>query len=289
MSQSRAVRLTLCPGEVYAPTSCRSETLPLDDDEFPTHFHRLPIADAVGVFAQAADAEQGDDPEKVTRFVLYSGKEVRYNPLWQQGGDVIATREISLKRYNRNPVVLLEHDQSLVIGRGKAKVENAGDVDALMFAVEWDLHPTNPTAILVAGQHARKMRNAVSLGFMPGKDSVSRADLPKKHPFFIETESKWSAGNYWRHSEMYEGSSVSIPKDPDALQVQSWAMSAEDPDERLRRVVTEVLDSKARELVLQAVRSDPAVRTAIEGVALGSIPSPAPPSSPAGWSWDEWS
>lgn len=259
-------------------------------DDLPTHLHRLPVEGGRGVYAQAAEPEQGDDAEKVSRFVLYSGNEVRYNPLWQQGGDVIATKEINLKRYARNPVVLLEHNPDLVIGTGVAKVEHHGEVDRLLFTVTWDLHPTNPTAILVAGQHARKVRRAVSIGFMPGKDSVSRAELPKKHPFHIDTEAKWAAGMYYRHPEMYEGSSVSIPKDPDALQLQRWAMETEDPDERLRRVIREVLGPQAREVVLQAVRQDPQVRTAIEGVALGSLPrSPEQPAGSAPDWFESWS
>lgn len=263
----------------------------LETGDLPTHAHRLAQAGGRGLYAMAAEAEAGDDIEKTSRFVLYGGGEVRYNPMWQQGGDVIATRELNLKRYKLNPVALLEHNPDLVIGTGEARVENAGDIDRLIWTVTWDLHPTNPTAILVAGQHARGVRRAVSIGFMPGKDSVSRAELPKKHPYHIETEAKWSAGMYYRHAEMYEGSSVSIPKDPTALQLQAWAMEAEDPDERLRRIVREVLSEQAGAVVLQAVRSDPAIRTAIESAALGSLPTPSPaaPSEPVPDWFESWS
>jgi phage head maturation protease len=258
-------------------------------DETPTHLHRLPVEGGRGVYCEQA-AKQDADGERISRFILYSGKEVRYNPMWQIGGDVIATREFRLAAYRRNPVVLAEHNPETVVGRGDARIVTEGELTALHFAVEWDRDESNPVALLVAGQHFRGFRRAVSVGFMPGKGSVSRAELPADHPYRIETERKWAAGWFYRHPEMYEGSSVSIPKDPDALQIQHWAMEAEDPDERLRRAIREVLATEAAAVVLQAVRQDPQIRTAIEGVALGSLPrtTTEQPADPASDWFESW-
>lgn len=232
-------------------------------------------------------AEPGDGT--TARFVLYGGGEVR--PAWQgMGGDVIATREFRLANYRRDPVVLADHDPTQVIGRGTAEIVQTENGARLEGSVVWDLHESNPLAILIAGQHARKMRSAVSIGFMPGKGSVPRTKLAPDDAWYLDPEKvpSWQAGTYHRHPELYEWSSVAVPRDPTALQLQSWAAAAEDPDERITRVVREVLHREAGALVLQAVRSNLDVRRSIEAAALLAVPRPAPPTTPPPSALEAW-
>lgn len=231
---------------------------------------------------------------KTAKFVLYSGNEVRFHPQWQTGGDIIVTREFKLANYRANPVILADHNPDHVIGRGTASIVKAtteGEPDQLHGAATWDLHESNPLAVLIAGQHARGVRSAVSIGFMPGSLSGPRTKLASDHPAHLDPEKvqSWRAGWLMRGPELYEWSSVSIPKDPSALQLQAWAMEAEDPDERFRRIVREVLAQEHAEWVLRGVRHSTEVRTAIAAVALEQVPNPAPtPAVPADW-FEDWS
>jgi hypothetical protein len=237
---------------------------------------------AEGSAADGATVDEGS-----ARFILYGGGEVRYNPQWEAGGDVIATREFRLAPFRRNPVVLADHDPLRVIGVGTAKIVQDGDTARLEGAVQWDLHESNPTAILIAGQHARGVRKAVSIGFMPGKGSVARTKLPEGDRWRLDPDTvpEWRAGQYYRHPELYEWSSVAVPRDPTALQLQSWALASEDPQEQIRRAVREVLASSAAEVVLDAVRHDPAIRQSIQAAALLAAPPPTitPPSPLDAW------
>lgn len=243
--------------------------------------------------ALRAAAAAGDG--KSNRFVLYSGNEVRFHPLYQSGGDVIETKEFRLAPFRSNPVVLADHDPNHIIGRGTAEIVKADDGQTQLHGTAtWDLHETNPLAILIAGQHQRGLRSAVSIGFMPGKGSGPRTKLSADHPFYMDPEknSDWRAGWFMRHPELYEWSSVSIPKDRGALQLQrqlqSWALEVEDPDERVRRLVREELSRAESEIVLRAYRASPELRTAITANVLAQLPAPSTPAaSPADW-WEEW-
>lgn len=236
--------------------------------------------------------------EKTAKFILYSGGEVRFNPAWQEGGDVIRTREFRLQNYRKNPVVLADHDFRYVIGRGTANIVDAGDDGFQLHGVStWDLSEDNPLAVLIAGQHARKVRSAVSIGFMPGKGSQPRTKLSSEDPLWLDPEkvSAWRAGWVHRNPELYEWSSVSVPKDPGALQLQSWAAEAESEDERVRRIVSEVLTQRAGELVLSAYRASAELRTAITAACLAALPAPEAPTDPKtqkaddadDW-WENW-
>lgn len=231
---------------------------------------------------------------KTSKFVLYSGNEVRFNPAWQTGGDIIVTREFKLANYRANPVVLADHDPTKVIGRGTASIVKGagdGDPDQLHGGATWDIHESNPLAVLIAGQHARGIRNAVSIGFVPGALSGPRTKLASDHPAHLDPEKvqSWRAGWLMRGPELYEWSSVAVPKDPGALQLQAWALEAEDPDERIRRVVRELVSREQAGWVLAAVRHSPEVRTAITAAALSQVPNPSPPATPPVVDWfEDW-
>lgn len=231
---------------------------------------------------------------KTAKFVLYSGKEVRYSPVWQDGGDIIRTREFKLGNFRANPVVLSDHDPRYVIGRGTASIVDAGD-DGIQLhgSVAWDLHEDNPLAILIAGQHHRKVRNAVSIGFIPGKGSAPRTKLAADDPAYLDPEKvqSWRAGWMYRNPELFEWSSVSVPKDPGALELQSWAYEAESDEDRLRRIVSEVLTQRAGELVLSAFRASPELRTAITAATLAELPAkndPNPTPAPERDWFEDW-
>lgn len=266
----------------------------MDDD--------LPIEDVqfVGVAADGAgrtwyELQEASDPAEGVKptasFVLYSGREVRSGP-WQYGGDIIEVSSFQLKNFLKNPVVLDGHNYDAVIGRGTAEIEG----DKLVGSVTWDLHESNPRAILVAGQHARGIRSAVSIGFMPGKGTTLRTQLPEDHPSRLDPEKQpkgtYWAGTYHRNAELYEWSSVSVPKDPGALkrrqQLAAYAGEVEGLDDRLRRIVGEILDARGAEVVLRACRHDAQVRAAIVALALAELPKePATPAAAADW-FEEW-
>ena len=230
---------------------------------------------------------------KTAKFVLYSGGEVRFHPSWQTGGDIIVTREFRLQPFRANPVVLADHNPDHVIGRGTASIvksEVEGEPDQLHGGATWDIHESNPLAVLIAGQHARGVRQAVSIGFMPGAASGPRTKLASDHPTHLDPEKvkPWMAGWLMRNPELYEFSSVSVPKDPGALQLRAWAMEAEDPDERIRRIVHEIVSEQHAEWVLRAVRHSAEVRASIAAVALEQVPNPAPtPERPVDW-FEDW-
>lgn len=242
---------------------------------------------------KASPATDSATDGKTAKFVLYSGNEVRFHPAWQSGGDIIVTREFKLAHYRANPVVLADHNLNNVIGRGTASIVKStvdGEPDQLHGAATWDIHESNPLAVLIAGQHARGIRQAVSIGFMPGALSGPRTKLASDHPAHMDPEKvkTWMAGWLMRNPELYEWSSVSIPKDPNALQLQAWAMEAEDPDERIRRVVRELVAEEHSEWVLRAVRHSTEVRASIAAVALEQVPNPTPtPAAPTDW-FEDW-
>lgn len=249
-----------------------------------------PLAPGASDDATFAAAPAGDG--KTASFVLYSGREVRPGWSGQVGGDVIRTREFRLQAYRLNPVVLADHNPTQVIGRGTAKIVSDGDTDRLEGSVVWDLADDNPVAITIAGQHARGMRQAVSIGFSPGAGSTPRTKLEVSDPWRIDGEKvpEWRAGVLIRNAELLEWSSVAVPRDRGALQLQAdvrrFALETEDPDAQLRRVLGELLDQRLRGVVLAAVRSDPEIRAAVQATALLAPPAPPvhpPPQSIAAW------
>lgn len=252
-------------------------------------------AHGLETFRAAADRQLA---ENQTAFVLYSGREVRN---WAPGvpGDIIATREFRLGNYRKNPVVLADHDPSQVIGRGTASIVSDGEVTRLEGVATWDVVESNPLAVLIAGQHARGVRSAVSIGFQPGKGTMGRDQLQPDDPLYVDPAKldgygRWAVGRYIRAPELYEWSSVSVPKDPSALQLQSWALEAEDPDERIRRMADEIVSARWRDVVLQAVRQDAELRAAITATVFAALPpdfaAPAatnPPADESDW-YQEW-
>ena len=120
-------------------------------------------------------------------------------------GDVINQDGWNIAAYERNPVVLLNHNaNSLPIGKGAVAVKNG----QLMIDVEFD--KDDELAQRVERKARNGFLNAVSVGFNP-IESVERARLPKDHPAYTER-----GGNYFNKSELLEVSIVTIPANSEA-------------------------------------------------------------------------
>lgn len=135
--------------------------------------------------------------DKPIKFVASTANPDRY-------GDVVDQKGWDLRAYNRNPVVLFNHNPSqMPIGKGKAYVEN----DQLMLEVEFDQKDDMAKTI------EQKVRdgyiNAVSVGFQPSK-TIARSSLPADHPYYGKS------GSYFQSSELLEVSIVTIPANNEA-------------------------------------------------------------------------
>ena len=135
--------------------------------------------------------------DKPIKFVASTANPDRY-------GDVVDQKGWDLRAYNRNPVVLFNHNPAqMPIGKGKAYVEN----EQLMLEVEFDQKDDMAKTI------EQKVRdgfiNAVSVGFQPSK-TISRASLPADHPYHGKS------GSYFQASELLEVSIVTIPANNEA-------------------------------------------------------------------------
>ena len=135
--------------------------------------------------------------DKPIKFVASTASPDRY-------GDVVDQKGWDLSAYNRNPVVLFNHNPSqMPIGKGKAYVEN----EQLMLEVEFDQKDDMAKTI------EQKVRdgfiNAVSVGFQPSK-TISRSSLPSDHPYHGKS------GSYFQASELLEVSIVTIPANNEA-------------------------------------------------------------------------
>ena len=120
-------------------------------------------------------------------------------------GDVINQEGWNIEAYERNPVVLLNHNaNSLPIGRGAVKVKDG----QLMIDVEFD--KDDELAQRVERKARNGFLNAVSVGFNP-LEAVERSKLPKDHPAYTER-----GGNYFNKSELLEVSIVTIPANSEA-------------------------------------------------------------------------
>lgn len=135
--------------------------------------------------------------DKPIKFVASTATPDRY-------GDVVDQKGWDLRAYNRNPVVLFNHNPAqMPIGKGKAYVEN----EQLMLEVEFDQKDDMAKTI------EQKVRdgfiNAVSVGFQPSK-TIARSSLPSDHPYHGKS------GQYFQASELLEVSIVTIPANNEA-------------------------------------------------------------------------
>jgi len=120
-------------------------------------------------------------------------------------GDVINQNGWNVEAYERNPVVLLNHNaNSLPIGKGSVSVKDG----QLVIDVEFD--KDDELAQRVERKARNGFLNAVSVGFNP-MEAVERSKLPKDHPAYTER-----GGNFFNKSELLEVSIVTIPANSEA-------------------------------------------------------------------------
>lgn len=151
----------------------------------------------------------------IVSFVASTATEDRY-------GDVIDQRGWNLKSYEKNPVVLLNHNPlSLPIGRGEVEVRG----DKLMIDVEFDIDDN--TGAEVARKAAAGFLHSVSVGFR-AIESTPRSKLPVEH------KHAGNDGVYFSKCELLEVSIVTIPANPEA---NIASRSNDDLDTRIRSMI----------------------------------------------------
>ena len=224
-----------------------------------------------GIYGLVARALEGETTEDRAVFVASTAREDAHGDFVEQ--------DWRLARFRRNPVLLYEH-RAPIVGVGKVKIVAEHDRlgKHLQLQAQWDVGEHNPTGTLVAAQHARGFRSAVSVGFRPRK-SISRRDLPEDDPRRKgEDTPRWRAGWVHRGPELLEVSSVAIPANPDAIQLRSWyGRDEEDEDPtkdpaQLQALLLETCSKQAATWILEAVRTDPQVQAAVRSILLDDPP-----------------
>jgi hypothetical protein len=201
-------------------------------------------------------------------------------------GDVVEQGTWRLKNFRQNPVILHEHgggmcSDTTVVGRGVARIATVGKADEarkqLQIRVFWDDHESNRLGQRMAHQHRDGFRHAGSVGFRPGK-SISRRDLPDNHPAKVGKDGR---GSLFRHNELLEFSSVAIPANPQALQLNSLVRSLGGLD-GIKSLVKDqaidrgVLTEVVKEILLGEFRTNDELRSLITHLCWGTPPASTP-------------
>lgn len=174
--------------------------------------------------------ENDNQAEKVYSFIASTDRADRY-------GDIINQSGWELDSYERNPILLLNHEHnSLPIGRGKVRIAPEG----LIIDVEFDMEDSR--AAEIAGKVERGFLNAVSVGFTPLK-AISRASLAKDHAAYSD-----QGGSYFEKAELLEVSIVTIPANSDAT-----AIAAKSYDEKIKSMIQEEVRSSLASLPSSSV------------------------------------
>ncbi|MEM6931160.1 MAG: hypothetical protein AAF602_29790 [Myxococcota bacterium] len=245
----------------------------MDDETDDFRVIRREGSSVLGIVARAVDDET--DETKAT-FRASTGTEDRMGDFVEQNW--------RLKSYRSNPVVLYEH-RPPVVGRGVVKTATDEAYGRhLVATAHWDVGEHNPTGTLMAAQHARGFRSAVSVGFR-ARSTVSRRDLPEDDERRVNEDiPRWRAGWVFRSPELLEFSPVAIPANVDAVQLRSWYDAQADGDvvdhpEQLERFLKEFAAKEHVGWILSALRAEPTVRAAVRAALAEDLPPP-PPAAP---------
>lgn len=167
-------------------------------------------------------------------------------------GDVVL-QNWKMANYEKNPVILFNHDPSKVVGRavGMEIVEEEG-TKSLKATIEWDVGAHNPLGTMIGEQFKRGVLNAVSVGFR-ALHIKRRSDLDPDDDLYSER------GALLGPNELLEISAVSIPAHPDALAV--------------RANQEEEVEMDFKSMLLDALRNDVDVRACVEAIQLKSFDS----------------
>ena len=226
----------------------------------------------LGITARRISSETD---EKQATFRASTGSEDRYGDFVEQNW--------RLAHYRANPVVLHEH-RPLVVGRGVVKIATDEQHGRHLVATShWDIGEHNPIGTLMASQHARGFRSAVSVGFH-ARETVSRRDLPGDDSRRVSGDvPRWQAGVVFRSPELLEFSSVAVPANVDAVQLRSWYDQRAGGDvvdhlEQLEMFLKEFAAKEHVGWILGALRRDPSVRAAVRAAFFeDELTPPIPP------------
>ena len=120
-------------------------------------------------------------------------------------GDVVNQNGWTLAAYDRNPVVLFNHQANMLpIGKGFVRVKDG----QLLIDVEFD--QDDELARKIEKKARGGFLNAVSVGFNP-IEAINRSELPKDHPAYTT-----KGGQFFNKSELLEVSIVTIPANSEA-------------------------------------------------------------------------
>ena len=136
-------------------------------------------------------------------------------------GDIVSPRGWDLANYQRNPIVLLNHNPSeLPIGRGNVRFSNERLWKDRKLLIDIDFDMNDPASARIGNKVKNGFLNAVSVGFNP-KGSVKRGDLEEAHWAYTT-----KGGMFFDKAELLEVSVVSIPANPEATVLQSYTPEA---------------------------------------------------------------
>ena len=156
-------------------------------------------------------------------------------------GDVINQSGWKLDAYEKNPVILFNHDsRALPIGRGSVDVIDG----KLMIDVTFD--DKDEFAQQVKSKVDGGFLNAVSVGFNPIK-AYDRNSLPIESKYFGER------GTYFESAELLEVSIVTIPANGEATAAKSMDADALDHFARLvSKHILQVMEEEGKYTIVYA-------------------------------------
>lgn len=153
-------------------------------------------------------------------------------------GDVIDQRGWETSAYNKNPVVLLNHDSSeLPIGKGNVHIRDG----QLVIDVQFD--DQDPKAQEVKRKAQNGFLNAVSVGFRP-LESKARYELPKDNKYYGQK------GTYFSKAELLEVSIVTIPANGEATMLeQRFFNMKKDIVDEIRTIIKDEFETQFKHIL----------------------------------------
>lgn len=145
-------------------------------------------------------------------FIASTGTPDRY-------GDIVDPRGWNLENYEKNPIVLLNHNpNNLPIGRGNVRFSDDKLWKDRKLLIDVDFDMNDPESARIAQKAKNGFLNSVSVGFNP-KNSVKRSDLEEKHWAYSA-----KGGMFFESAELLEVSVVTIPANPEAVILQNYTV-----------------------------------------------------------------
>lgn len=259
----------------------------------------LTLSDLLSVYRVADDdadhtiaRQLADDAEIVARWLADETRAskadltdstvfVASEPVEDRAGDVVASSWV-LQHYRRNPVILGDHNRTMVVGRAvEVHTPAAGDdAGKLLIAVRFDMSSPDPAIAVYGHQHREGFRSAVSVGFAPGK-RTKRSELAEDHTYYAKpkkVQTAWGeyeiTGSLYERNELLEVSSVSIPMLRSALQRHYLDRLAEHDSEDVAAraaVVAETVPRAVGASLIEAIQADPTIARQLVDVLWADV------------------